>query len=105
MRPEIPAWTVMPAVAAFMIMVRPVPAATPQSPYYEFTAVARPGSVPDSSGAIQAIEPSVSLNEKAECAFIARLADGSEQVLTLRQPAQLINLSRSPAGRNFDFPQ
>lgn len=95
----------MPAVAAFMMMVRPVPAATPQSPYYEFTAVARPGSPADAGGAVQSIEPSVSINEKAECAFIARLADGSEQVLALRQPARLINLSRSPAGRNFDFPQ
>ena len=74
------------------------------NPMYSYTVIAEEGLVTGSGELISAIEPMVSINEEGQVAFIGRVNDG-DQLFVGRDPLDPVNLSQSPEGRNFDFPQ
>lgn len=74
------------------------------NPIYQYTVVAAGGMSTSDGHVLAGIESDVSVNEQGRVAFIARIGNG-EQLIVGRTPADLRNLSRSPDGRNFSFPQ
>lgn len=74
------------------------------SPIYQYTVVAAEGMTTSDGFTLGGIESEVSINEQARLAFTARIGNG-DQLVVGRTQADLRNLSRSPDGRNFSYPQ
>ncbi len=74
------------------------------NPMYEYTVIAKENLLTGGGEFISAIDPEVSVNEDGFVSFVATIDDGT-QLMVGQDPFNPENISRSPGGRNFDFPQ
>lgn len=81
-----------------------LPEAAALHPTYHYDVVAADGMSTSDGFTLVAIESEVSVNEVGRVAFTARIGDG-DQLVVGRHAADLRNISRAPAGRNFSYPQ
>jgi len=74
------------------------------SPLYEYTVIAHEGMHTVEGEYIAGIKPEVSVNEHGWVAFIGTI-DSGNQLMVGREALNPLNLSQSPGGRNFGYPQ
>jgi hypothetical protein len=76
-----------------------------QSPYYDFTVIAKKGDSTDRAEEITSIKPEVSVNEEGRVVFVGYLDTGVNNVLMGDGRWRWVtNISISPSG-NYGFPQ